>query len=89
MAMWIFVAVFGVLVSLIGFCELFSKYRRGDIGGRYMVAFIVGFIFLAAWALLTNLRPNAIDTLVDLAILAPVLVAIVVIIRERQTTHYK
>jgi bacteriorhodopsin len=65
MAMWILVAVFGVLVSLVGFWVLVRKYRRGEIRGRYLVAVIVGVISLAAWALLTNLQPNAVDSLVE------------------------
>jgi 4-amino-4-deoxy-L-arabinose transferase-like glycosyltransferase len=89
MTFWIIVALVGVLAFCLGFLDLLRKFRRGDIRGRYLLAVIVAFIALAGWAVLSGLRPNAADSLVGLTMLAAALVAIVVIVREHQTLHYK
>jgi hypothetical protein len=89
MVIWILVALAGALLSLAGFWAMLQKYRRGDIRGRYLLALIVGFIAFVAWALLSNLRPGAVDGVLELLMLAPALIAIIVIIREHQTLHYR
>lgn len=89
MTFWISVALVGVLVFALGFLDLLRKFRRGDVRGRYLVAVVVAFMALATWAALSGLRPNAADSFVGLTMLAAALVAIVVIVREHQTLHFK
>ena len=46
MTMWILVAVFGGILSVVGFVTLVRRYRQGVIRGRYLMAFVVGAIVL-------------------------------------------
>lgn len=86
--------IFRILVSLsaallapIGVAAMLRKYRRGDLRGRYLLSVIVALVGFAAWALLIDLRPGAVGGAPGLALLAPALVAVVVIVREHQTLH--
>jgi uncharacterized membrane protein HdeD (DUF308 family) len=82
MTLWIVVAVVGVILSVFGFIALLRRFRRGEIRGRYLLAFVVGYVALISFAVLEAFRPTALTGPVTIAVLLPAFIAIGVIVRE-------
>jgi hypothetical protein len=84
MLIWIVVAVFGGLLSLVGFLALVRRFRRGEIRRRQLLAYGAGLTSFVSAALLNALRPTDLNSSMTVILLLPALVAIVLIVRERQ-----
>jgi len=84
MTMWVLVAVVGAILSVAAFMALVRRYRRGTVRGRYLLAFMVGYVALVSFALLDALRPTGVSGPVTIALLLAASVAIVVIVREHR-----
>jgi drug/metabolite transporter (DMT)-like permease len=87
MIMWMLVALVGGALSVAGLITLGRRYLRGEITRRSLLAFVVGYLGLVSYALLSALRPEITTGAVTLVMLLPVFIAIVVIIREHQRAH--
>ncbi|UCE05455.1 MAG: hypothetical protein JSW07_17860 [bacterium] len=79
---WIFIAVIGGLLSVLGLLFLLRCYRQDEITLRYLLAVVVGFISFLAFALVNAFRPELASGPVTIAILLPAFVAILLLIRE-------
>ena len=84
---WIVAAVVGGALSVAGFVVLLRRVRRREIRWRYLVACGVGYTAFVSFALLSALRPSAVNSAVTLIMLLPGLVAIVLVVREHQKTN--
>jgi drug/metabolite transporter (DMT)-like permease len=89
MTAWILVAVLGGILSLAGLSILFRRYREGVVTLRHLLAFVVGFVALASYALVSTLRPDITSGPVTVLMLLPAFVAIVVLIHEHQRAKGK
>ncbi len=84
MTTWILVAAIGGCVSVAGFLAPVRRYRLGEIRGRELLAYVVGYLSFVSFALLTAFRPSFVDGVVTIVTLMPALAAVVVIVREHQ-----
>ena len=85
MTTWLVAAAFGAVLSLWGLTVLFRKYRDGDITPRFFLAIVVGYISFFAFVLVSAFRPDITTGLVTVVILLLAFIAIIVVIRERQS----
>ena len=85
MTIWLVVAAIGAVLSLWGLTVVFRKYREGEITRRYFLAIVVGYISFVSFVLVSAFRPDISTGLVTVVMLLPAFIAIVVVIRERQS----
>lgn len=82
MIFWILAALLGLTFSLLGIRIIFKKYLRGEVSGRYLLSIISGFLSFVVYAALSSIKPEIMSGLITIAILLPVLIAILVVIHE-------
>ncbi len=84
MYIWIFIAIIGGALSILGLMFFLRRYRRNEITLRYLLAIVVGYVSFLAFALVSTFRPDLASGPVTVAILLPAFVAILLLILERQ-----
>ncbi|MDH3199018.1 MAG: hypothetical protein OEO21_12345 [Candidatus Krumholzibacteria bacterium] len=84
MMLWITVAVLGVVLSLLGLLVFVGRYRRGEVSGRFLLALMVGYVALVAYAVTSALWPEMGGGWPIILMLVPALAAVIVLITERR-----
>jgi len=86
MMIWIAIAVLGVVLSVLGLLVFVGRYRRGEVSGRFLLALLVGYVALVAYAAASAFRPEIGRGWPALLMLLPAFAAVVVLVNERRRT---
>ncbi len=83
MSYWILIAAAGFILAAAGLLFIYRKVCAGEMRMRCFMPYLVAFVSLLAYALTSALRPGGIGGVATLLMLAPALVCLALIFRNR------
>lgn len=80
---WLTIAALGLILSVWGIMVVTRRYRSQEVTGLYLLALVLGYVAFLVIALVNAFAPQFTRGPVGVVIWIPLLIAIVLLLRER------